>query len=132
MGGFILLILLFAVFVFFLGKLLVAYASRLTATFVGTRLEDAETIVQTGRVPITWLYSFPAKRRSNTRIGGEPEPRRMNKRMALKRLDRIVRYFEKTPFVENEQVRAQLLEQLDDAWERWQTATWEDMLPPDA
>lgn len=56
----------------------------------------------------------------------------MNKRMALKRLDRIVRYFEKTPFVENEQVRAQLLEQLDDAWERWQTATWEDMLPPDA
>ena len=114
--GFVLLLIGFAVFVFFLGKFLVVYASRWASAFVGRRMEDAEFILHTGLIPHRWLHG--------------PWPVRTNrKRDALHRLDRLVKYYERTPFVENETVRRSLISRLDAVLDTWETSEWEQLLP---
>ncbi len=105
-----------AVVVFFIGKLLVAYATRWTSIFVESHMLDAELILRTGLVPARWLS------------GGRLR-RRMSKPRALRRLDRLVKYYERTPFVENDTVRKTLVDRLDHVLDAWENADWSDILP---
>ena len=108
MGIFLLIALILATLVFFAGRLLVVYATRTTAAMVDDHHRDAEHIINTGSVPPAWLMRTRGKVIMPRRV--------MNKPAALRRLNRIIRYFERTPFVENDTVRKQLLHTLDDVF----------------
>ena len=46
---------------------------------------------------------------------------------ALQKLDRLIRFFEKSPFYENAEARELLLTQLKETRQRWAKMTWEEI-----
>jgi hypothetical protein len=48
--------------------------------------------------------------------------------LALDKIDKLYRFYEKSPFFENEKARELLLEQLQETRERWAKMTWEELM----
>lgn len=42
-------------------------------------------------------------------------------------IDRLIQFFEKSPFFENAEARELLLRQLKETRQRWSTMTWEEI-----
>lgn len=118
----LLIVVIFAVAVFLFGKLMIAYATKLTTVFVDNHHRDADEILSTGYMPYSWLV--------NTR-GRTPRLRRRPTRdQALRRLRMTVRYFSRTPMVESEEARAAIISRLESVYRRWSSARLEDLVPP--
>ena len=118
----LLFMLLFAVFVFLLGKLILVYATKLTSVFIDTNHKYADEVITTGYVPVDWLV--------NTRASRPRIRSRMNKRKALRGLGKIIRYFRRTPMVASEEERARILGRLRSVKDHWRDAAWEQIVPP--
>ena len=118
----LLILVVFAVFIFFMGKLMVAYATKLTEIFVGSKHRDAEEILASGYLPMRWLV--------NTR-GKKPRMRRgVSKAGCIQKLKKIIDYFKRTPMVEDENTREQLLDRLKSILKTWVNAEFEEIKPP--
>jgi hypothetical protein len=48
--------------------------------------------------------------------------------LALDKIDKLYRFYEKSPFFENEKTRDLLLSQLQETRERWAKMTWEKLV----
>jgi hypothetical protein len=79
------------------------------------RHTSAEEIVSSGRVPASWR-------------GARPGPPYADdaRRVYLRRLDDLIRYFGKAPVFDTEETRQLLLGQLRAARERWERGEWQD------
>jgi hypothetical protein len=122
MGVFLLIILGFAVFLFLAFKLIMAYTMKVTSWFVENKHRDAEEILQTGYVPVRWM--------SKKEMKGEVEESGFKKTNSLRKLTKIIKYFEHTPLVEDEESRKILLTRLRAIRAQWKQARWTEMLPP--
>ncbi len=118
----VLLIVAYAVLIFLFAKLMIAYATRLTTVWVGNHHRDADEILSTGCLPSSWLVK--------TQRGTPRLRRRPTKEQSLRRLRKIIRYFGRTPMVEDEETRAALVSQLEGVHRRWSSARLEDLVPP--
>lgn len=114
--------LLFAAFVFLLGKLILAYATKLTSVFIDTNHKYADEVLATGYVPVDWLVKT---RRSRPLVRS-----RMTKRKALKRLAKVIRYFHRTPMVASEEERDRILARLRSVQQYWSESAWDQIVPP--
>jgi hypothetical protein len=111
-----------AVFAIIVG-FLVAYTRRVANVALTDQFRAGETIVD-GRIPDQWVVQI------NRRLAF---PRVLHRdisgtELALDKIDKLYRFYEKSPFFENEKARELLLEQLQETRERWAKMTWEELV----
>jgi hypothetical protein len=124
--GFVVSILFLATAFAVVTLLLTLYVRRVADVALTDQFRAAETIVN-GRVPDQWVVQI------NRRIAWEsrlPLFRRGVSRteLALAKIDKLYRFYERSPFFENEEARELLLTQLRETRERWGKMTWEELV----
>jgi hypothetical protein len=82
----------------------------------------AEAIVSHHRIPEAWL------KRSRIRPGASPRAEDRAKALYLKKLDAMIGYFCSCPFVNGEESREVLLEELGAVRNAWEGCTWAGLL----
>ncbi len=90
------------------------------------RFRAAEAITNDHRVPTTWLQQ------SRIKPGAGPKAEARAKALCLKKLDALIGYFRGCPFVDSEESRELLLEELGAVRETWQRCTWAGILAWDS
>ncbi len=119
--------LLFLAVVFALiAYLLTVYMRRVTDAALTDKFRAAETIVA-GRIPDQWVAQI------NRRIALRGVTRLFRRNvtrteLALDKIDKLYRFYENSPFFENEEVRKLLLAQLRETRERWAKMRWEELV----
>ena len=103
--------------------LLTVYMRRVADVALTDQFRAAETIVD-GRIPDQWVVQI------NRRLAFPRVLRRdiSGTELALDKIDKLYRFYEKSPFFENEKARELLLEQLQETRERWAKMTWEELM----
>jgi len=92
----------------------------------------AEQILEDGRMPSSWYQEFEqsyAKREAPN--PGNREFRIRTRRHCIRRLDGLLKYFDKAPVFESEEARRMLLADLRNTRERWADAVWQEIAPED-
>ena len=97
----------------YLLKLSVDRIGKLVGKVTYERHSAAEEILATGGVPASWRRS----------AGGPPFVPELERKL-LRRLDELVKYFERAPVFEDEESRAFLLDELRAARARWGKGEW--------
>lgn len=80
----------------------------------------AEYIVDRGLVPEHWVEELYEDSKN------EKEEAR---KKAIKRVDKLKKHFKTSSLVENEEVREELMSQLEEAKKDWQKKEWEEIIP---
>jgi hypothetical protein len=111
-----------AVFAIIVG-FLIAYTRRVADVALTDQFRAGETIVN-GRIPDQWVAQI------NRRLASPRFLRRdvSGTELALDKIDKLYRFYEQSPFFENEKTRDLLLEQLRETRERWAKMTWEELV----
>ncbi len=116
---FLLFILGFAAFITIFSKLVILYSEKVITTLVEQKHRDAEVILSTGIVPPKW-----AKRGINSFVGEG-----ISKSIVMRRLDKVIKYFQHSPLVESDDAREILVGRLRGIQESWQKMNWKEMYP---
>jgi len=117
----IVFVIVFAVVVF-----LIAIYTRQVADMALTGQFRAAENITNGHFPQKWAVQIN-RRLALQRMIPVITPEVSGIELALQKLDRLVRFFEKSPFFENAQARELLLSQLKETRQRWSTMTWEEI-----
>jgi hypothetical protein len=113
---------IFAIIVAFL----IMYMRRVTDMALTEQFRAAESIVS-GHIPDQWIAQI------NRRIAIRRATRLFHHEvngieLVLDKINNLYRFFENSPFIENEKTRQLLLEQLRETRERWAKMTWEGLV----
>ncbi len=119
-------ILLAAVIAFALVAAFIAFYIRRVADLAITDQFRAAESIANGKFPEKWYVQIN-RRLARNRIFLPFIPETIGMEQALQNIDRLTRFFEKSPFFENAQARELLLSQLREARQRWVAMTWEDI-----
>jgi len=95
---------------------------RLIQGRVEDKLRAAEVIANGHRVPKAWI------KQDQIRPGASPRSEARAKERCLKKLDELIVYFRSCPFVDSEESREVLLEELGAVREAWRDCTWTGIL----
>jgi hypothetical protein len=114
-----------AVFAITVGFLIV-YTRRVADVALTAQFRAGETIVN-GRIPDRWVAQI------NRRITNRGVARLFRRditgvELALDKIDKLYRFYENSPFFEDEKARDLLLEQLQETRERWAKMTWKELV----
>lgn len=136
----LLLIILFACLLGLVLALITLSLRRISGRVIeqyGARLNDADTIVNGGRAPESWVQ--PIRQRIEAGPRGRPESgnssdavQRMQKKgrqQCLKRLKSLIAFMEKGQFYDGEETRAIVLKELRTQQDRWASCDWAELLP---
>ena len=107
------------VFLVLFTKFIVAYTEKAVSFLVVSKHRDAEMIMDSGIAPPKWNRLGPF------RFG----PPALARYRALRRMSRIVKYFEHTPMVEDEEVRELILTKLRTIRDDWRGKDWRGIYP---
>jgi hypothetical protein len=116
---FLLFVLGFAATIAILSKLIIIYAEKVITILVEKKHKDAEAILSTGTVPPRWIKLGIA-----SYMGGD-----ILKLIAIRRLDKIIKYFKHSPMVESDNARQILIERLQSIQDSWCKMEWKKMYP---
>lgn len=105
--------------------IIVTYMRRVADMAITDQFRAAESISD-GRFPVKWAMQI------NQRLAYQHllpvfQPETSGTRQALQKIDRLIRFFEKSPFFENAEARKLLLTQLEETRQRWENMTWEEI-----
>ena len=119
-------VLLAVVIAFALVAIFIAfYTRRVTDLAITDQFRAAESITN-GHLPEKWLEQI--NRRSATqRLFLVRKPEVSGTGQVLAKIDRLIQFFEKSPFFENVEARDLLLSQLKETHQRWSAMTWEQI-----
>jgi hypothetical protein len=119
-------ILLAAVIAFALVAAFIAFYIRRVADLAITDQFRAAELICDGKFPGKW-YDQINQRLARDRLLPDFIIKTSGTELALMKIDRLKRFFEKSPFFENAEARELLLEKLRDAREHWLYMSWEDI-----
>ena len=97
----------------------ILYTEKLVSVVVDRKHRDAEFILSSENAPPDW------RKRGLARWASGP----LAKRIALRRLNAIIRYFRHTPLVKDEESRELLIERLEGVNQSWQARDWKEIYP---
>jgi hypothetical protein len=114
---------IFAIIVIFLN----VYMRRIADVALTDQFRAAERIVE-GRVPDQWIAQINRHitKREAARLFHRD---RSGTELALEKIDKLYRFYENSPFFENEEARQLLLTQLRQTRGRWAKMKWEELVP---
>ena len=105
-------------------KLSMNMAGKMLGRLVSDRNHDAECIVNTGKVPEMWIRQ--AEQRDLLSHLGIGDMQIRSKQKLLKRLEELIRYFQKCPYVQGD-AKTILLEELHLAAQGWEAKPWTEL-----
>jgi hypothetical protein len=97
---------------------ILGYSNRMVRLLVESRHRDAEFILSSRMPPPDW------KSRLLVRFGPAAA-----KWYALRRVKIITNYFQRTPFVDSEEVRRAAVDDLEAVRKEWRGKTWNEIFP---
>lgn len=122
MGSF----LLFFVIAFALVTTFIIFYTRWVADSALTDQFRAAESITNGAFPEKWSKQIN-QRLAYKHLFPALQPETSGTRQALQKIDRLIRFFERSPFFENAEAREQLLAQLKEVRQRWEDMTWEEI-----
>ncbi len=96
------------------------------------RHKYTEQILDDGRMPSSWYQKF--ERSAAGRAAPDPGDREFRirtRKYCIKRLDGLLKYFDKAPVFESEEARRMLLADLRNTRQQWADAVWQEIAPKD-
>ena len=123
------LLLLFTVGVAIVMLLVVRFSVELTHRFIGHQFAEAEYLVQNRRPPPSWTKPRNSLQSLMPHGTGESEKARRKTKLRIHdKLDRMIRYFENSPYFDSEETRAVFLQELRQIQERWNRSSLDEIL----
>jgi hypothetical protein len=103
---------------------------------IGSRLSDAEHIVNEGKLPEAWVQPF-RERIEGIRGKGGPESKlervgHQARLRCLRNLDDMIKFFQERNVTDGEETRQFLLRSLKERRDWVAAAAWQDLLAPEA
>jgi hypothetical protein len=122
MGPFLLVfVIAFVLVIIFIA----VYTRRVADLALTDQFRAAESITN-GNFPKKW-YMQINRCLALKRVIPALTPEASGTGQALQKIDRLIRFFEKSPFLENAEARELLLNQLKETRQRWSKMTWEEI-----
>ena len=118
-----LFVLLLRVGVIFMGKI--------TGKYVGEKHKAAETIINTGTPPITWICNSIKKMAELREDPTGPRAVKIEEKArnaCLKKLKGLTKYFKTSPLCQDEETRKILLDELSKVRRVWQEKDWGEII----
>jgi hypothetical protein len=115
------IVAIFAIIVIFL----TVYMRRVADVALTEQFRAAESIVS-GHIPDRWVVLIN-RRLTVNKLMPIFQHNRSGIELALRRIDKLIRFFKNSPFVESEEARELLLSQLQETRKRWINMTWEEL-----
>lgn len=120
------LFLLFFVITFALVTTVIIFYTRWVANSALTDQFRAAESITNGAFPEKWSKQIN-QRLAYKHLLPVFQPETSGRRQALQKIDRLIRFFEKSLFFENAEARELLLTQLKEVRQRWENMTWEEI-----
>jgi len=105
----------------------VIWMGKISGKYVGEKHKAAETIINTGKPPITWICNSArkmAKLRENPTGPGTVKIEEKARNACLKKLKGLTKYFKTSPLCQDEETRKILLDELSKVRRVWQEEDW--------
>ncbi len=124
--GFFLSVLLVVAGVAIVVWLVTVYTRQVAAAALTDPFRAGEEILE-GRVPAKWVAQIERRQalRGVLRLIGRDVSA---KKLILSKIDKLYRFFENSPFFENDSVRQLMLTELRETRARWAGMTWESLM----
>jgi len=119
-----------AVFVLLL-RVAVIWMGKITGKYVGEKHKAAETIINTGKPPTTWIYNSAKKMAELKEDARGPTAVKIKEKarnICLKRLEGLIKYFKTSPLCRDEETRKILLDELSKVGQTWREKDWEEIM----
>lgn len=106
--------------------LLIVYTRRVADVALTDQFRAGEAIVK-GRIPSHWVAQIKRRQalRGVLRLFGRDSSA---DELVIAKMEGLLRFFERSPFFENAEVRALLLTELQETHARWAEMTWDELL----
>jgi len=109
----------------------VIWMGKISGKYVGEKHKAAETIINTGKPPITWICNSArkmAKLRENPTGPGTVKIEEKARNACLKKLKGLTKYFKTSPLCQDEETRKILLDELSKVRRVWQEKNWGEII----
>ena len=119
-----------ALFVLLL-RVAVIFMGRYTGKYVGEKHKAAETIINTGSPPITWICNSAKKMAELREDPTGPRAVKIEEKArnaCLRKLEGLTKYFKTSPLCQDEETRKILLDELSKARRVWQEKDWGEII----
>jgi hypothetical protein len=117
-------------------KLMADLAERQFVRIIGSKLSDAEQIVNEGKLPEAWVQPYRERIEAiRDKDGSESKMQRVGRqarRRCLRNLDSMIKFFQERNVTDGEATRQFLLNSLKAQRDRVAAAAWQDILAPEA
>lgn len=127
-----LIFLAFIVFFVLTLKVVIIQMGRLTDKYIGEKHRAIEEIVNTGKVPKVWIGKLEKRISSVSKTQGRSEKvlkmKMQSKTIILKKIDHLIDYSKKSPFVQDKETKEILLNKLLEARRLWEEKDWEEIM----
>ena len=124
--GFVASVLLVAAAFVIVAGLITVYTRQVTTAALTDPFRAGEAIVA-GRIPAKWVAQIERRQalRGVLRFFGRDATA---KQLILAKIDKLYRFYENSPFFENDRARELLLRELRETRTRWAKMTWETLM----
>jgi len=113
-------------------KVVIIQMGRLTDKYIGEKHRAIEEIVNTGKVPKAWIDKLEKRISSVSKTQGRSEKvlkmKMQAKTIILKKIDHLIDYSKKSPFVQDKETKEILLNKLLEARRLWEEKDWEEIM----
>ncbi len=113
-------------------KVVIIQMGRLTDKYIGEKHRAIEEIVNTGKVPKAWMGKLEKRISSVSKTQGRSEKvlkmKMQAKTIILKKIDHLIDYSKKSPFVQDKETKEILLNKLLEARRLWEEKDWEEIM----
>ena len=113
-------------------KIVIIQMGRLTDKYIGEKHRAIEEIVNTGKVPKAWIDKLEKRISSVSKTQGRSEKvlkmKMQAKTIILKKIDHLIDYSKKSPFVQDKETKEILLNKLLEARRLWEEKDWEEII----
>ena len=113
-------------------KIVIIQMGRLTDKYIGEKHRAIEEIVNTGKVPKVWMGKLEKRISSVSKTQDRSEKvlkmKMQSKTIILKKIDHLIDYSKKSPFVQDKETKEILLNKLLEARRLWEEKDWEEIM----
>ena len=113
-------------------KVVIIQMGRLTDKYIGEKHRAIEEIVNTGKVPKVWMGKLEKRISSVSKTQGRSKKvikmKMQSKTIILKKIDHLIDYSKKSPFVQDKETKEILLNKLLEARRLWEEKDWEEII----
>ncbi len=131
MSGMLVVLIIVVALMTFSISLILRWAFRQVSYQVERRFRHADTLVNDGIIPPEWLQRYQAEveRLRSKGASAQDMARVMDQAQSdcLRKIDTLIQFFEKSPFVDNAGTRELLLKELNTQRQNWSRTEWESL-----